>query len=208
MPRYLASVETGRPFAENVIRLMLSPRGDVRGQIETAILQEQGLRDIPKYIGILHAIGSGRTELSEIADLAGLAKHTTVREKVDRLVELGYVARQRNFDAGRTAPWRYRLADPAFRFYHEFVTRLETTLETSDPADVWEAHVAPELDEYMGHLFERIVEQAYCRLRKPRGLDLIREWGRWEGTDRAGQSVEMDIVSRLTSGGMLTGAIK
>jgi AAA+ ATPase superfamily predicted ATPase len=208
MPRYLASLETDRTFAENVTRLMLSPRGDVRSQVETAILQEQGLRDIPKYIGILRAIGAGRTELSEIADLAGLAKHTTVREKVDRLAELGYVQRQRNFGAGRTAPWRYRLEDPAFRFYHEFVTRYETTLETSDPADVWDAHVAPELDGYMGHLFESIVEQAYYRQRSRRGLDLIQEWGRWEGTDRAGQSVEMDIVSRLTSGGMLTGAIK
>ncbi len=208
MPRYLAPIDTDRTFAENVARLILSPRGDVRGQVETAILQEQGLRDIPKYIGILRAIGGGRTELSEIADLAGLAKHTTVREKVERLVELGYVRKQRNFGAGRTTPWRYRLADPAFRFYHQFVTRFETTLETSDPADVWEAHVAPELDGYMGHLFEHIVEQAYHRLRKRHGLDLIQEWGRWEGSDRAGQSVEMDIVSRLTTGGMLTGAIK
>ena len=208
MPRYLASIDTDRSFDDNVIRLMLSPRGDVRGQVETAILQEQGLREIAKYVGILRAIGAGRTELSEIANLAGLAKHTTVREKVNRLVKLGYVERQRNFAAGSTAPWRYRLADPAFRFYHEFITRYETTLETSDPRDVWDAHVAPLIDGYMGHLFERIVEQAYYRLYKDDGLDLIQEWGRWEGNDRAGQSIEMDIVSRLTSGGMLTGAIK
>lgn len=208
MPRYLASVDTTRTFAENVTRLMLSPRGDVRGQVETALLQEQGLRDIPKYVGILRAIGAGRTELSEIADLAGLAKHTSARQKVERLVELGYVERQRNFGAGRTTPWRYRLADPAFRFYHEFVTRYETALETSDPADVWQAHIAPQLDRYMGHLFERITEQAYYRLQKHHDLDLVRQWGRWEGADRARQSVEMDIVSRLTTGGMLTGAIK
>ncbi len=187
---------------------MLCPRGDVRGQVESAILQEQGLRDIPKYLGILRAIGAGRAELSEVANLVGLRKHTTVRDMVRRLVELGYVEQRRNFDAGRTTAWRYRLADPAFRFYHEFVMPYETTLETSDPADVWDAHVAPELDRYMGHLFEQMVEQAYYRLRKARGLDLIQEWGRWEGTDRARQSVEVDIVSRLTNGGMLTGAIK
>ncbi|MFU8804526.1 MAG: ATP-binding protein [Bradymonadaceae bacterium] len=208
MPRYLASINPSRSFADNVAELMLSPRGDVRGQVETAILQEQGLRDIPKYLGILRAIGGGRTELSEIAGRAGLAKHTTVREKVERLVELGYVEQQRNFDAPRTTPWRYRLADPAFRFYHEFVTRYETTLEKSDPADVWKAHVAPEIDRYMGHLFERIVEQSYDRKRKTQGLGLVREWGRWEGNDRDGKSLEMDIVSRLTSGAMLTGAIK
>ncbi len=208
MPRYLSSIDIGKSFAENVTRQLLSPRGDVRGQVETALLQEQGLRDIPKYLGILRAIGAGRTQLNEIADLAGLAKHTTVREMVGRLVDLGYVRRRRNFAAGRTTPWRYRLADPAFRFYHEFVTRYETALETSDPADVWDLHVAPELDRYMGHLFEEIVEQAYYRLRKVLDLALVQEWGRWEGTDRDGKSLEMDIVSRLTTGGMLTGAIK
>ena len=55
-------------------------------------------------------------------------------------MELGYIERQRNFDAGRAAPWRYRLADPAFRFYHQFVTRYETALETSAPEEVGDAH--------------------------------------------------------------------
>ncbi len=208
MPRYLDSIEPDRSLEENIARLMLSPRGDVRGQVETAILQEQGLRDVHKYAGLLRAIGSGRTELSDIADRAGLAKHTSVRDKIQRLVDLGYVERGRNFDAGRTTPWRYRLEDPAFRFYYEFVTRYETALETNAAEDVWDAHIAPQLDTYMGHLFEGIVEQAYHRLRGRRGLDIVSEWGRWEGVDRARKSVEMDIVSRLAGGGMLTGAIK
>ena len=208
MPRYLDSLDVTRSFADNVADLMLSPRGDIRAQVETAILQEQGLREIPKYLGILQAIGVGRTDLNDIANQVGLAKNSSARGKVDRLVDLGYVERHRNFDAGQTTAWQYQLSDPAFRFYHEFVTRYETALETSDPIDVWEAHIAPELDRYMGHLFERMVEEAYYRLRKQQGLDLIQHWGRWEGRDRARKSIEMDIVSRLTSGGMLTGAIK
>lgn len=207
-PQYLASVDAERPLSENVAELMLAPSGMVRTQVESAVWQERGLRDTPKYVGILSAIGAGRTELSEIADRVGMPKHTAVRDKIHRLVDLGWVRRERNFDAGRTIPWRYRLADPAFRFYHEFVPRYETALQTAPAAGVWEAHVVDGLDAYMGHLFERIVEQAYHRLRRARDLELIDEWGRWEGTDRQGRSLEIDIVSRLTTGAMLTGAIK
>lgn len=208
MPRYLAAVDPSSSLADNAVRLMLSPRGEVRGQVETALLQEQGLRDLPKYVGILNAIAAGRTELNEIADRAGLNKHTAVREKVQRLVELGYVRRQRNFDAGKTTAWRYRLADPAFRFYHEFVSRYETALETTDGTEIWREHIEPNLDTYMGHLFEEIVQQAYHRIRDRHGLAPIGEWSRWEGTDRTGDSLEMDIVANTTSGTMVTGAIK
>jgi hypothetical protein len=208
MPRYLEPISADESLADNASELMLSPRGEVRGQVETALLQEQGLRDIQKYLGVLRAIGAGRTELSEIADHAGLDKHTTVRTIADQLVALEYVDRSRNFDAGRTTAWRYRLSDPAFRFYYEFVTRFESALETGNARDVWDAHVEPQLDTYMGHLFEDIVEQAYDRLRQSRDLDFVDKWGRWEGTDRTRRSLEMDIVSRLASGGMLTGAIK
>lgn len=208
MPRYLAPVDTDRSFAENAADLMLSPRGEVRSQVETAILQEQGLRQIPKYAGILRAIGGGRTELGKIAARAGLDHDTSLRDKVERLVRLGYVEKHRNFGAGRTVPYRYRLADPAFMFYHEFVTRFETALEVNEPLEVWEAGIGPQIDSYMGHLFERMVEQAYRRRRREEDLPLVQEWGRWEGTDHAGESLEMDIVARLTSGDVMTGAIK
>src|SRR5690625_4546692 len=39
-------------------------------------------------------------------------------------------------------------------------------------------------------------------------LPLVSEWGRWEGRDKTGTSLEVDIVAPLLEGGMLTGAIK
>jgi hypothetical protein len=36
----------------------------------------------------------------------------------------------------------------------------------------------------------------------------VQEWGRWEGTDRDGRSLEIDIVAPLARGGVLTGAVK
>ncbi|HZD04284.1 MAG TPA: hypothetical protein VE173_05180 [Longimicrobiales bacterium] len=60
----------------------------------------------------------------------------------------------------------------------------------------------------MGHHFERIAEQGYVRRRGAEDLPLLLEWGGWEGADRAGESLEMDMVARLGSGRMLTGSVK
>lgn len=207
-PRYLASVKPSRSFAENAIRLMLAPRGEVRGLVETAILQEQGLRDVQKYQAILRAVGAGSTALNDIGQRAGLPGDTTLRDKIERLVALGYVRQDRNIGAGPTVPFRYRIADPAFAFYYEFVARHEATLERSDPARLWRQAIEPRLDDFMGHAFERIAAQAYSRLEPRLRLPIVREWGRWEGKDREGNSLEMDIVAPLTDGRVLTGGVK
>lgn len=207
-PRYLAALKPGLSLEDNVIRSMLAPRGEVRGLVETAILQEQGLRDIPKYQAIMRAIGGGSTELNEIGQRSGLPSDTTLRDKLERLVGLGYVQQYRNIGARSTVPFRYRIADPAFAFYYEFVTRYEAALERSAPEEVWREGIVTQLDSYMGHAFERIPEQAYHRLQTKLRLPVVTEWGTWEGSDRDGKSLEMDIVASLADGRMLTGVVK
>jgi AAA+ ATPase superfamily predicted ATPase len=207
-PRYLSAVDPEKTVAENAVSLMLNPAGEVRELVQTALLQEQGLRDIQKYVAILRAVGKGRTILNEIAQGAGLEPDTALREKLDRLIELDYVRTGRNLGAKAKEPYRYRVADPAFRFYYEFVAPLESALATQSPGSVWEHHVAPNLDSYMGLIFESIVEEAYYRLQEKLNLPLVREWGRWEGVDRNREPLEMDIASTLMDGRALTGFIK
>lgn len=208
VPHYLSAVDAARPLDRNIADRMLSPRGEVRSQIETAILQEQGLREVPKYRAILRAIGAGRTELNDIAGRAGLPNDTSLRRMVDRLVTLAYVKKQRNLGARRTDPFRYHLADPAFRFYHEFVAPYESTLEIHDPLRVWQELLGERLDGYMGRVFETMIPQAYRRRQGTDGLPLVGEWGRWEGVDVDGRSLEVDLAVRLAGGGILTGEVK
>lgn len=207
-PRYLAPVKPGRPLAENVSQLMLAPRGEVRGLIETAILQEQGLREVARYQAILRAIGLGCTELNVIGQRAGLPTDTTLRDKIQRLVDLGYVSAGRNLGAGATVAFRYRITDPAFTFYYALVSPNQSTLERTDPAQVWREVIVPRLDTHMGHVFERIAEEAYVRLQPRYGLPVVREWSRWEGVDRDARPLEIDIAAPLVDGRVLTGAVK
>ncbi|HEX5831542.1 MAG TPA: ATP-binding protein [Gemmatimonadaceae bacterium] len=207
-PRYLAAVKTRGSLAENAAKLMLAPSGEVRELVRAALLQEQGLRETTRYTAILRAIGSGRTELNEIRQRAGLHEDTGLRDKIERLVAMGYVRAERNLGAGATTPFRYRLADPAFMFLHGFVLPLETALERNDARQVWRDHIAPVLDTYMGRIFEQMVEQAYARLSTKLKLPMVHEWGRWEGRDRDRQPLEIDIACRLTDGRVMTGGVK
>lgn len=207
-PRYLASVQPDRSLGENVSRLMLSPRGDVRTQVETVMEQEKGLRNIAEYKAVLAAIGHGATERNRIAMQTGLRADTPMRMMLETLQRLGYVEARRNFEAPANEALRYRIAEPALRFYYAVVTRYRNELETTAALDVWTEHVEAELAAYLGHVFEDIVRQAFYRLRGARDLPMVREWGRWEGTDRDRRPVEIDVVARLTDGRMMTGSIK
>jgi AAA+ ATPase superfamily predicted ATPase len=203
-PRYLASINPHRTLASNVAQMVLAPAGAVRGQVETIIAQEHGLRDIPEYTAVLNAIGGGATDRNEIAQQTGLANNFGLRTRLDTLIELGFIVGWRNFSAKSTAQFRYRVADPALRFYYGIVTRYRNELEQDEPLHVWKTYILRELDAYMGLVFESIAEQAYAAAHLP----TIREWGRWEGLDRNREQIEVDIVARRTDGKMLTGAVK
>ncbi len=207
-PRYLAAIDQRRSLVENVQSLMLDASGEVRDLVRTALLQEQGLRDIPKYQAILRAVGEGRTTLNEIAQSAGLEVGTPLRDKLERLGHLGYVGSSRNFETTSRDPARFRLTDPALQFFYRFVDPWESALATQGARAVWEQHVHPHLDVHMGHVFERVAEEAFYRKQGALGLPVVRTWGRWEGKDHRRTPLEIDIVARLTEGRVLTGAVK
>ena len=209
-PRYLAHIDVRQSLGDNIARLCLARDGPVRQLVETALVQEQGLREHTTYNAILRAIGAGNTELNSIQQGAAIvaADLTATRDKLERLLALGFVRKERNFGAKHTQPYRYRLDDPALAFYYTFVTRNAGILEQYDARTVFAERVEPRLNSYVGLQFEALVAQAYRRLQPGRSLPMDQEWGRWEGRDRTGASLEMDIVSRLADGRMMTGGIK
>jgi hypothetical protein len=138
----------------------------------------------------------------------GLAPTFAFRTRLEKLVELGLIEATRNFGASAPEPYRYRVSDPALRFYYSIVAKYRSELELDDPMEIWRKHIVEELDTYMGLIFERVAQQAYVRMRPRLELPIAREWGRWEGLDRDRRQTEIDIVARRTDGAMLTGAVK
>lgn len=209
-PMYLDEVDSDRPLEENIVRHLLTPDGLVRGQIETAIDQELGLRDVSTYRGILAAVGQGRPTGGEIASAIGSSYDTPLRKKLERLIRLQYLERIRNFGAARNQPYSYRLADFAFRFYYGLVVPNESAIETAGARSVWEQRLAPDAwPTYIGqHVFEDVVGQAYLKLQGDRDVPIVGEWGYWQGRSPDGEPVEIDAVCRLLEGGVMTGSVK
>lgn len=206
-PRYLAALQDGEPLAYGVARTFISPHGEVHLQMLTLIEQERGIRQPAEYRAVLNTVAAGKTTLHEIAAAAGLDPHVA-RRVLAVLTELGLVNGERNFGAGKTAPYRYRIADHAVAFWHHFLVPNRSRLVTDDPHRFWRQRIAPALDSYMGRPFEMIVRQAVTRYHDRWGLPAVRTWGRWEGTDRDRASLEIDIAARLEDGRLLVGEVK
>ena len=196
-PRYLAAINTANPLDTNIANLLLHPQGEVRGLLDTALSQERGLREVRRYRAILRAIGTGSTSFAEIRSKAGLqeASDTPVRQMIKKLEELDYVGARRNVGAKHTSPYHYYIGDPAVAFYYKFTARHEAALARNAPLHVWNTYMRDQFDSHIGHIFEWVAEQSYTRLTAPLNLPAVSEWGRWEGQDRARQSLEMAIVA-------------
>jgi uncharacterized protein len=207
LPRYLAAVDPGASIGDEISRLLLTPTGEVALQVEHVVDQEQGIRNPAEYQAVLAAVAGGATLTSEIAQRGGLDGRA-VRRVLDVLERLDLIWRERNFDAPAKAPWRYRLADNAVRFWYRFVHANRSRLATGEIAEVWTERVAPLLDDSMGKVFEVICRDAFRRHHAAWGLPGATEWARWEGQDRNRRPIEIDLVARLDDGRILTGEIK
>ncbi|HCF99376.1 MAG TPA: hypothetical protein DEV93_02395 [Chloroflexi bacterium] len=208
-PRYLASSHADEPFDDFVTHSFLSPQGDVHLQVEHIIEQEKGIRDPADYRAVLTAIASGKTELNDITLAAGLGSTSHVARRALKVLEdLELVWRERNYGAADKAPYRYRIADNAVRFWYAFIHHNRGRLETGDPAAVWTHHVQPLLNDYMGKVFEQIAREGFRRWHARWGYTDAAQWSRWEGQDRNRRSIEIDIVAFLDDGRLLTGEIK
>lgn len=207
-PAYWSVVDPHLDLRSNVARHFLAPQGTLRIQLETLVAREEGLGDPAAYNSIIRSVAAGATTRPRIADASGLKADTSLVRRLDRLVEVGLLEVVEMIEARAREPVRYRVADPALRFYHVFVTPYASLLERAEPLDAFDQVVAPRLDTFLGLAFERFAPATYDRLAPARDLPLVRRWSRWEGNDRAGRSLEVDVVAPLVDGRTMTGAVK
>ncbi len=207
MPSFLDTIDDSRPLADNVIRRVLSPRGAVHLQLDTVIDQEKGIRKPGDHRAVLGALADGDHAVGDITSSVGLSKDS-VRRILTTLQDLQLVRRDDNFDAGRTTPARYIIADNAVRFWHRFVQSNLSHLARDGGEAVWKDTIEPELNTYTGKVFEQVVAQGFDRMHESLGLASASRWHRWEGKDRGGNQIEIDIIAELSSGKLLTGEVK
>ena len=198
-PRYHALVDTTRPLAEEIVNLLMQPRAILENEVRFLLGSEQ-IRDPAPYNAILSVLASGETKFNRIQQAVGVERGA-LSGSLRSLLNLGWIRRQFPFDEDSERRTLYRIADPFLTFWYRFIVPLASNLQFSDPRKVYEASVAPRLNDYMGwSVFEQICGQWLERHGEERLGLRVRKMARY--WSRNGQ-VEIDRIAELESGGYL-----
>lgn len=205
IPAYLERFEPALPLRENVVRHVLSRGSPLYNEPRFLLMQE--LREPRTYFSICRAVALGRTTPNEIAQGAGLPDRGAVSRYLQTLRELRVLERrtpatERNPE--RTRRGRYRLADPFLRFWFRFVLPNVSMLETGDPQRVYDARVAPHLEQHVSATFEEVarqhLEELLHRSELPAAYDRVGGWWR--------KGAEVDVLAVADHGPLLLGECK
>ena len=206
----LAAIDTTITAQENIVRLALAPDGIVRTRVNTQLDQEEGLRETHQYRAVLASVGLGARSVGEIAAKMGRRADSGLKRIVAQLEDMSYLTSELDFEESRNRGVRYRLADPAARFHYRIALPQESAAVALGADCVWNEQIAPQVfPSYVGqHVFEDVARQAYVRWATVAGLPLVPQWQRWQGRDRTGVGVDIDMVGRTLHGQIVTGSVK
>lgn len=192
-PYYLAQVDSGETYEENVAHLMFDTSGILYE--EPLMLLRQELREPALYNSVLDAIGSGETAPKRIAERAGV-NPSSMSKYLKKLVDLGIVEREVPFGEtpGTSRKAMYSLADPFFAYWYAFVSKNVGAIEAgAGLAAAGRAAFGQSLATHVGKQFETVCRQWVVRRNAAGELPFVASsFGRWWGTDPR-EKVETDI---------------
>ena len=159
LPQYLLCLDDSRSIDSNIRDHLLAEFAPLFHE-PTFLLREE-LREIAPYQAILHAVATGHGAASAIAATAGLPERS-LHYYLQQLVKLGYLRRRYPLQGRRPNPRqvRFELDDPLLRFWFRFVFPNVSMIRGSGAARAFSERIAPALDAWFGHCFERLCREA------------------------------------------------
>ncbi|MDR0501261.1 MAG: ATP-binding protein [Coriobacteriales bacterium] len=194
IPEYLNRINNNKSVAENISALFLDTSGVLFE--EPANLLKQELREPSTYNAIIEAIAHGASKLNEISTKTGLESNKCAKY-LTQLITLGLIRKE--YPHGNNVRKRsiYRLEDQMFRFWYRFVFPNISALAAGLGSVVYKSEVEPNLNAYLGLVFEDICKQWIYEYAKKGKLPFFaKELGRWWGTNtKTHAQEEIDIMA-------------
>jgi len=191
-PAYLQRFSDKKTIEQNVKAQILDKNSLLYGEPRFLLLEE--LREPSIYFSILKAIAFGKTRLNEIVQETGITDRHKVNKYLTVLRELHIIRREVPITEEKPHKSRkgiYLLDDAYFRFWFRYVFPNVSYLEEGDIDYVWEEKLKPDLDRFVGPIFEDICTQQIKKLNTFNQLPFkakgIGRW--WDGRD------EIDIIA-------------
>ncbi len=163
IPYYLNLCDPNAALAANVRDLVLATGAPLADEPNNLLQAE--LRDVTRYATILRAVAEGCTASGDIiARVQEIQDSSSLAPYIRKLEELRLIRIVRSLDASeRERDRRYYLDDPFLAFWYRFHLPNASALAAGHAGDVWTHRIEPNLDDYMGGLFEWICRE-YTRL--------------------------------------------
>lgn len=195
IPEYLSRFSPDKNIHDNIVELYFTSSGILFE--EPTNLMKQELRNFAIYNSVIKAIAMGASRLNEIASKVGEDTAACVNQ-LNALIALGLVKKEIPCTESETSrKTLYRLSDSMFRFWYRFVSPNLSTIELGMGQLVYERKVQPQLNDFMGAVFEEICRQ-YMYLPEtiksaPLFYGNISRW--WGNNPKKRRQEEIDLLS-------------
>ena len=194
VPEYLSKIDRTKSIRENIFNLFLQTSGSFFEEPSNLLKQE--LREPATYNAIIQSIAWGASKLNEIATKSGIESNKCAKYLTSLMI-LGIVKKEYPFGEEKSKRSIYKLQDQMFRFWYRFVYPNLSAITAGLGDMVYEHEIAPELNAYMGHIFEDICKQWFFKLAKENLLPFyVGNFGRYWGTNPLTKTQEeIDIMA-------------
>lgn len=195
IPEYLTRINCNISMHENIIDLFFDESG--RLFEEPVNLMKQELKEPMTYHSIISAIASGASKLNEIATKTGL-ETSGCSNQLTSLIALGIVSKETPMTEPETSRRTlYRLGDTMYLFWYRFVRPNTSSIVRGVGRQVYETAVLPQLNDFMGRVFEEICRQYLFMPKVYQTLPfMVGKIGRWWGNNPKKKcQEEIDIMA-------------
>ncbi len=189
-PEYILKIDEEKNLMSNVMDSIAAPGSMLLDEPE--LLFKTEVREPKSYDSIMKALSFGKTTPNEISNFVGIPR-TSITRYLEMLIKLDLVEKRvpiTEKNPEKTRRGRYYIKDPFFRFYFRFIFPNLGEIKQGLYGVVKET-VKNEFNDYMGHSFERIIENAIVKLSKkgktPFTVQKIGPWWR--------KGHEIDIIA-------------
>lgn len=194
-PEYLSRINPRLSLEENIIQLFFDESGRLFEEPNNLLKQE--LKDPASYHSIITAIASGASRMNEIATKTGL-ESSGCSNQVTTLIALGIVKKEYPITEPSTSRKTiYRLQDSMFLFWYRFVRPNTSNIARGMGEVVYGTLVKPQLNDFMGSVFEEICQQ-YLYVPEVFATHpfILGNVGRWWGNNKIEKrQEEIDMMS-------------
>ena len=196
-PHYLAHIDSGLSFEDNIKDLFFRPQGYLYG--EPTMLLQQELREPSVYNSVITAIATGASRLNEISTKINEDSAKTIKY-IKTMMEMRILHRSCPFGENpeRSRKGIYAISDNCFRFWYRYVFLNHTGIESGAGAAIADSLVFPGLTAFVGKpVFEEACRQYLVRRNRENALPfLATNFGVWWGVDAVTKkNADIDVIA-------------